>query len=363
MALCASSAAGMLADPDLVMIAQSTPPMTPALRVGLRLLAAIVVIVAVLAAAFAVSPWPGSLLIRTLFDKGARQASARLQSHVPAGVVEHLGEVYDPRSPDGRFDLFLPPPAVRAEGVPPPLVVWVHGGGAVSGSRRDVANYARVLAGQGLAVATVDYSIAPEATYPTPLRQVNAALAHLASNAARWGLEARRFVLAGDSAGAHIAAQVGNLTVVPAYAQALGIAPALQPGQLRALLLFCGPYVMRSSDAAGVARWFMHTVLWAYSGTRRYETDPAFAATANVIDHLTADFPPAFVSAGNADPLLPHSKALATRLQALGTPLRTLFFPTDHQPPLPHEYQFDLDSREGQRALREAVAFVQTHSR
>jgi len=156
---------------------------------------------------------------------------------------------------------------------------------------------------------------------------------------------------------------VGILTVVPAYAQALGIAPALRPGQLRALLLFCGPYVMRSSDANGVARWFMHTVLWAYSGTRRYETDPAFAATANVIDHLTADFPPAFVSAGNADPLLPHSKALAARLQVLGTPLRTLFFAMDHQPPLPHEYQFDLDSTAGRRALSEAVDFVRVHTR
>lgn len=337
--------------------------MTTERRLGLRLLKAIVVLVAVLVAAFVSSPWPGALLIRTLFDHGAAQASARLRPHVPAGVVEHLGEVYDASSPDGLFDLFLPPPAMRAEGALPPLVVWVHGGGAVSGSREDLANYARVLAGQGLAVATVDYSIAPEATYPTPLRQINAALAHLSANAGRWGLDARRFVLAGDSAGAHIAAQVGNLTVVPAYARALGIEPALQPGQLRAMLLFCGPYVMRSSDASGVARWFMHTVLWAYSGTRHYEADPAFAATANVIDHLTADFPPTFVSAGNADPLLPHSKALAARLQALGTQVHAAFFPADHQPPLPHEYQFDLDRPEGRRALAEAVAFVQSHAR
>lgn len=341
-------------------------PMTPAVRTVRRLLLTLAVLLAALAAAFALSPWPGALLIRALFDHGAAQASARLLPHVPAGVVEHVDLVYDAASPDGRFDLFLPPPdakASRTHGAPLPLVVWVHGGGAVSGSRSDIANYARVLAGQGLAVATLDYSIAPEATYPTPLRQVNAALGHLAADATRWGLDAGRFVLAGDSAGAHIAAQVANLTVVPAYAQALGIAPALQPAQLRALLLFCGPYVMRSSDARGLGRWFMHTVLWAYSGTRRYETDPAFAGTANVIDHLTADFPPALVSAGNADPLLSHSQALAARLQALGTPLRTLFFAPDHQPPLPHEYQFDLDGEDGRRALREAVEFVRQHTR
>ncbi|HET7795176.1 MAG TPA: alpha/beta hydrolase, partial [Rhizobacter sp.] len=102
---------------------------------------------------------------------------------------------------------------------------------------------------------------------------------------------------------------------------------------------------------------------WAYSGTRAYESAPAFASTANVIDHLTVDFPPAFVSAGNADPLLAHSKALAARLQALGTPLKTLFFAADHRPPLPHEYQFDLDSADARRALGEAVDFVRAHAR
>lgn len=225
-----------------------------------------------------------------------------------------------------------------------------------------MGNYARVLAGQGFAVATVDYTIAPEAKYPTPVRQVNAALAYLAEHGSRWGIATDRFVLAGDSAGAHIAAQVGNLTAVPAYAEALGITPALSREQLRAVLLFCGPYIMRSSDTPGLAGAFMHTVLWAYSGTRDFESDPFFA-TANVIDHVTAAFPPALISAGNAVPLLPHSRALAVALQAAGAPVRTLFFPDDHQPPLAHEYQFNLDSEPGRLALSEMVEFVREHTR
>jgi acetyl esterase/lipase len=263
--------------------------MRAALRWIVRAVVGAALLVGVVALVFASSPWPGALLIRALFDHGAERTSAALARHVPARVVEHPGEVYDAGSPDGGFDVFLPPPDARPAGQPLPLIVWVHGGGAVSGSRRDVANYARVLAGKGVAVATLDYSIAPEATYPTPVRQVNQALGHLAANASRWGVDADRFVLAGDSAGAQIAAQVANLTVSPNYAKALGIAPTLRPSQLRALLLFCGPYIMRSSDRSGVGRWFMHTVLWAYSGTRDYETAQAFAATANVLDHLTAD--------------------------------------------------------------------------
>lgn len=327
------------------------------LFIGLSLLLVLVVV------SFVVSPWPGALLIRFFFDRGAVQVAEAQQKHVPPGVVEHLGEVYDAGSSSGLFDLYLPPPATRTTGGDSlPLIVWVHGGGAVSGNRTHIGNYARVLAGQGFAVASVDYAIAPEAKYPTPVRQINAALAHLASHASTWGFAPDRFVLAGDSAGAHIAAQVGNLTVAPAYAQRLGIAPALKSEQLRALILFCGPYIMRSSDTGGLGGVFMHTVLWAYSGKRDFESDANFA-TANVIDHLTAEFPPALVSAGNADPLLPHSLAMAARLQALGTPVKPLFFAVDHQPPLPHEYQFNLDSEAGQLALRELVAFVRQHAR
>lgn len=123
----------------------------------------------------------------------------------------------------------------------------------------------------------------PHCRRPPPSRhRSKRSWAHAPSDPSQ-GLDAGRFVLACDSAGVQIAAQVGNLTVVPSHAQTLGIAPALQPGQLQALLLFFGPCVMRSSDATGAARWFMHTVLRAYSGTRHHETAPAFAATANVI--------------------------------------------------------------------------------
>ena len=39
-------------------------------------------------------------------------------------------------------------------------------------------------------------------------------------------------------------------------------------------------------------------------------------------------------------------------------PVQTLFFPDDHQPPLAHEYQFNLDTEAGQQALDESVSFL-----
>ena len=72
---------------------------------------------------------------------------------------------------------------------------------------------------------------------------------------------------------------------------------------------------------------------------------------------VTAEFPPAFISAGNGDPLLPHSRALAEALGRRGVEVDALFFP-EPQARVPHEYQFNLDTDAGREALERAVKFV-----
>lgn len=62
-------------------------------------------------------------------------------------------------------------------------MVWIHGGGFVSGRRGDIENYLKVLAGEGFVVVNVDYTIAPTTTYPTPVRQFSRAVAYLDRNA------------------------------------------------------------------------------------------------------------------------------------------------------------------------------------
>ena len=101
-------------------------------------------------------------------------------------------------------------------------------------------------------------------------------------------------------------------------------------------------------------RQFVDTAGRAYSGMRDWRQDPYFA-TVNVLPHVTADFPPAFLSAGNADPLLPQSEAL----DAAGVPVETLFFAADRTPGLGHEYQFDLDTEAGREALEALTAWLQ----
>ena len=306
--------------------------------------------------AFQVSPWPAALLIRMAFEKDAADVSKALEEHVPSGVSARLNEGFDLADGGALLDVFYPS-AIEKTDRALPTIVWVHGGGWVSGTKNHIANYAKILAHRGYTVVGVDYLIAPRGTYPTPVRQVNTALAYLAKNARRLHVDPAQFFLAGDSAGAQIAAQLANAVNVPSYASALGIVPSIQGSQLRGLLLYCGAYDTKQLNLEGPFGDFLKTVLWSYSGGKDFQTDPRFA-TASVIDYVTADFPPVFISAGNADPLLAQSGAFAGKLIDLGVRVDSLFFPADRTPGLPHEYQFNLDTYAGRLALERSVTFL-----
>lgn len=321
------------------------------IRIGM----ALVLLMAGTWAAFQLSPWPSVWLIRWAFDRGSAQASAALAAHVPMGIEQQSGLVYDPADPDALLDLFVPASADSSRPLTP--IVWIHGGGFVSGRRGDIANYARILAGRGFAVATVDYTLAPTATWPTPTRQVNTALGYLRREAGALGIDASRFVLAGDSAGAQIAAELANAITSSAHAQRLDLKPAIEARQLAGTLLYCGPYDIALVNWDSAFAGFMRTVLWSYLGRRDFQGDPRIDSF-SVTRHVTSAFPPSFISVGNGDPLAPHSVALAEALQTRGVRVETVFFPADYAPPLAHEYQFNLDSEAGRKALESSVRFL-----
>jgi acetyl esterase/lipase len=312
------------------------------------------------------TPRPGAWLVRSVFDDGTAKTAAALAKHAPDGVTSITDQQYRAGDDDAYLDVYIPA-TVDQSGERLPALVWTHGGGWVSGDKTDVVPYFQLIAKEGYAVVAVDYSLAPGKAYPTPLHQVNDALAYLQEHADRLHIDPERIVLAGDSAGAQITSQIAALTTSSAYAAEIGITPALRPEQLRGVILFCGIYDMKvfleKADHAPVRvlGWGTRTIVWAYTGSRAQ--DSPTLRQMSTIDHVTADFPPTFISGGNGDPLTDdQSRPLATKLETLGVDVTTLFYPADHQPSLPHEYQFNLDTADGQNALAQTLAFLERHT-
>jgi acetyl esterase/lipase len=293
-----------------------------------------------------------------------------MAAYAPQGVSSIIDQPYRDGDKDARLDVYFPMEADQP-GMRLPTVIWTHGGAWISGHKDDAAPYFQLIAIEGYAVISLDYSLAPDETYPTPIHQVNDALAYVQQNADRFHVDVDRIVLAGDSAGAQITSQVATLVTNPAYAAELGLTPSLQPAQLRGVILHCGIYDMVAFKEGGelpgdtlatrVLGWGIRTVLWAYTDSR--DPDDTLLRQMSSINHVTSDFPPTFISGGNGDPLTDdHSRPLATKLQGLGVEVTTLFYSPDHEPSLGHEYQFNLDDADAQNALTQTLAFLQQHT-
>lgn len=303
------------------------------------------------------NPWPAAIAIRVPFDLDAWRMNALLARHVPAGVSARYDVAYLANEADARLDIYYPS-AIESTERTLPTVVWIHGGAFIAGSKSLVSNYLKIIAAAGYTVVGIGYSIAPGASYPTPVRQANAALAFLKENSHAMHVDASRIVLAGDSAGAQIAAQLANTISVPAYASEVGLEPAIERSRLQGVVLFCGVFDLVDANTAGSFTAFVESILWAYAGTRDYLTDPAFEK-ASVVRYVTGAFPPAYISVGNGDPLESQSRELARVLEDRGVSVDTLFFAEVYDPPVRHVYQFNLDNEAGQLALERALAFLQ----
>lgn len=86
------------------------------------------------------------------------------------------------------------------------LLIFIHGGYWQLLSKRDAFGPARDAVVAGMAYATVDYTLAPDAKMDQIVDECTNAVRQIIDNAADWGIDPDRIALAGSSAGAHLAA-------------------------------------------------------------------------------------------------------------------------------------------------------------
>src|SRR6204780_3734285 len=116
--------------------------------------------------------------------------------------------------PDETFDYF---PAASAAA---PLLVYIHGGYWQEHSKDESLFAAPDCVANGIAFAAIDYTLSPRATLGTIVEQCRRAIASLHRQAVMLGFDARRIYVAGNSAGAHLAAML----LVAGWQAAYGLA-------------------------------------------------------------------------------------------------------------------------------------------
>lgn len=126
-----------------------------------------------------------------------RQDSRRARDELRCESDYHFGP-----SPAESLDLF---PATKPNA---PLLVFIHGGYWRSLDKQDFSFLAPALVRAGVAVAMPNYGLAPATSIADMVRQMLRAVAWLYRHLPELGIDASRIVVAGHSAGAHLAAMM-----------------------------------------------------------------------------------------------------------------------------------------------------------
>ena len=232
------------------------------------------------------------------------------------GLVDALGIVHEQRLLPGFAQAKTAASIFRSPtpGHPGPGILYLHGGGMIFGNRfGGVGAYLPLVATHGAVVVAIDYRLAPEHPDPIPVEDCFAALRWTASNAEELGVDSDRLIVAGQSAGAGLAAGVTLLARArggPAIAGQVLVSPMLDDRN--------ETVSARQIDGIGVWDRTSNPTGWtALLGARRGGEDVAeTAAPARAAD--LAGLPPAFISVGSAEVFRDETVAYASRIWAAG---------------------------------------------
>jgi len=204
---------------------------------------------------------------------------------------------------------------------PLPLLLYVHGGGFVIGDLETHDKVCRTLCHDvDAVVVAVDYRLAPEHPFPAAVDDVACALRWVAAHAHVIGADSSRIALAGDSAGAQLAA-----------AAALRSAGTIAPRALGLIYPVAQHYSEPSPSMAengegkflthGVMQWFIDCYL---SGRQALARHADFALLhSQALDTL----PPTWLATMGHDPLRDEGHALALRIAQVGVPTEHRHYP------------------------------------
>jgi acetyl esterase len=256
-----------------------------------------------------------------LAPERGREVLDELQSGPAGGPPAEVEDLLVPGGPTGGVRVRILRPAGSA-GLLLPAVVYLHGAGWVFGSHRTHDRLVReIAAGSGAAVVFPEYSLSPEARYPTALEECHAVARWVVAHGAEHALDPTRVAVAGDSVGGNLA------TAVAMLAAERGGPP------LRYQVLFY-PVTDADFDTGSYQRFATgyhlrrDAMQWYWD---QYAPDPAdrlepTAAPLRASLELLAELPAALVVTAEADVLRDEGEAYANRLRDAGVPVTAVRF-------------------------------------
>lgn len=225
-----------------------------------------------------------------------------------ADIVYSQPSIYGYPNYKLTMDLLIPDSEERL-----PAIVYVPGGGFMSANNDKTLQQRLDLAEAGYVVASIEYRVTPQSTFPAPLEDVKAAIRFLRTNADSYGIDTDAIAVMGHSAGGYLAALAGTTNGIAEFDKGAFLE---QSSEVQAVVDIYGlsdltdvgsgfseeVQEMHKSPSAPEAMWVNGPAVFGPGGS--IHDDPKKAEKANPIHYITKDAPPFLIMHGDSDSLV-----------------------------------------------------------
>ena len=227
-----------------------------------------------------------------------------------------------------------------------PVIISIHGGGWVYGSKEVYQYYGMFLASLGFAFINFSYRLAPEHKYPSSLEDTNSVVEWMYAHKDEYPFDMDHIFMVGDSAGAAMLGIYSNICTNPEYAKNY---PFTVPNNFvpTAIALNCGGYGKRSKDKGDEP----------FEGLNaEYLASPDQLPLTYVVDYMKDNFPPTYLMSSTGDFLLAQYPVMKEKLEELNIKHVGKIYGDDKNQ-LPHVFHCNVKSEDAAICNQEECEF------
>jgi acetyl esterase/lipase len=197
---------------------------------------------------------------------------------------------------EAKLDLYV----TRTPDKPLPTLIWIHGGGWTGGVKETSMGIPAYLA-MGMNVVNVEYRLARTALAPAAVEDCRCALRWVIQNAKEYGIDVNRLVVAGGSAGGHLALTTG---ILPASAGLDRQCPG--PDNLRVAAIVNWFGIADVNELLDGPNMKPYAVAWLGNTRDRDQ----IAKRVSPINYVRPGLPPILTIHGDLDPTVPYTQSV-----------------------------------------------------
>lgn len=233
----------------------------------------------------------------------------------------NIEDIMVPGGPNGDVSVrIVRPPSSSFPSLP--VIIYIHGAGWVFGNAHTHDRLIRELAvGAEAAIVFPNYSLSPEAKYPTAIEEIYAVLEWTAEHGHEHGLDASKLSVAGDSVGGNMTAAITLMAKErsgPKIGKQLLFYPVTDASfDTESYHAFAEGYFLQRDGM----KWF-----WDQYTTDPEERNQITASPLRASLEQLRDLPDALVITGEADVLRDEGEAYAAKLREAGVEVTAVRF-------------------------------------